>query len=145
MVNVQYLTDCEFSEEVLKYKKDFVQANNIDTSHKIVADQNFRYEYMTKTLYPQMTAKLFEHFSLMKNVKCSKESVLDIAKYIVEKCMRSQDVLELSQAPVEIFLQAAEEFDGVSFFQIMKFLEIKDVCEALDMDAVKNEKLGSNV
>ena len=145
MASVQYLTDCEFSEEVLKYKKAFIQANNINELHKIVTDQNFRYEYMTKTLYPQMTAKLFEHFSSMKNVKCSKESVLDIAKYIVEKCMRSQDVLELSQAPVEIFLQAAEEFDGVSFFQIMKFLEVKDVCEALDMDAVKNKKLGSNV
>ena len=139
MASVQYLTDCEFSEEVLKYKKAFVQANNIDASHKIITDQNFRYEYMTKILYPQMTVKLFEYLSLMKNVKCSKDGILDIAKYLIEQCMRSQDVLELSQAPIEIFLQAAKEFDPVATTQILKFLDFKDVHAPLDVNEIKKK------
>lgn len=109
MAIVKYFEEFELVKKFLNLKKHLFRQTILMLRIGLLPDQEFRYEYITKTLYPQMTVRLFEYLSLMKNVKCSKDGILDIAKYLIEQCMRSQDVLELSQAPIEIFLQAAKE------------------------------------
>lgn len=136
----KYLEEFIFSDEVMAYKQAFVKKNNITPDHRIMTDSQFRYKYITETANPKIIAALYEHLMTFNDIQCSKESVLDIAKYIVEKCVRSQDVLELSEAPAEIFLKAAKEFDRGAVEQIIRFMKMKDVYRPVGKQGFK-EKL----